>query len=130
MEATQNQILECVVPCIPDRHVLEQTTICAHDLVGTGAHLTAPADHVPCTPSPQPRLALWEEMRTHVLQACCGKGRRNHLVTCVSLWNCQSGIEVASNQWLQLRPLWSRRPLVPDITPLHTTAVLLMTAES
>ena len=40
-EATQDQVVVCVVTCVPDRHVLEQTTVYAQDVVGPGAHLLA-----------------------------------------------------------------------------------------
>ena len=60
MEKTQNQAVVCVVPCIPDRHVLEHTTVFAQYVVSLGVHLSSTAKSYPHLPIPQPRLAPWE----------------------------------------------------------------------
>ena len=84
-EGTHNHIVVCFVPCILDCHILEQMTVCSEDVVGPGAHLPAPAEHATHPSVPQPQLAPWEEMRTHVLQAHPVKGRHDCSIPCVSL---------------------------------------------
>ena len=85
-EATQDQILVCVVPYVPDRHVMEKMTVCAQDVVGPVSHLLYPAEHTPCPYFPQPRLAPWEEMCTPVLKNRRGQGCRDRFIPHVSLW--------------------------------------------
>ena len=68
-KAPQDQVVIHVVPCVPDRYVLEQTTVYAHDVFGPGAHLPTASVHVSCAAVLQSRLVLLEEVSAHVLQA-------------------------------------------------------------
>ena len=76
-EETQNQVMVCVVQCIPDRYVLEQTAVCAQDVVSTGEKLPSPEKHAPCPDVPQPRLAPWEEVPNNFL--------KNHMERAVAI---------------------------------------------
>ena len=67
-DATHNQVVVCVMSCVPYHQVMEQATIYAHDLVGPGAHLPTALVHGPCPAVLQPRLLPWEEVSAHVLQ--------------------------------------------------------------
>ena len=98
MEAPQDQAVVCVVPCVLDHYVLEQTTVCAHNVVGKGAHLPAAPVHGPCVAVLQPRLVLWEEVADHVLQYFLRHGRHNPLVLLPALWRGQVGIEIDDHQ--------------------------------
>ena len=60
MESPQYQVVICVVPCVQDRSVLEQTTVCDQDVVGPVAHPPAATVHVPCAAVLQPWLVQWE----------------------------------------------------------------------
>ena len=126
MEATQDQVMIRVVPCVLDRHVLEQKTFCYQDVVGPGAHLLSSAAHIPSPAVLQPQLVLWEEVSTHVLETCRGHGCRNLLVPWSALWHCQVGVEISDHQ--QSSPpgpladghddtLLSRRCMGPSSTP-------------
>ena len=66
-EAPQNQVMVRVVLRVPDRHIMEQTTKCAQDVVGTGSHLPSTSVHGPCLAVLQSRLMPWEEMSAYVL---------------------------------------------------------------
>ena len=68
-EAPQEQVVVCVVTCILEHYVLEQTTVYAQDVVGPGAQLPAAPVHGPCAVVIKPRLVPWEEVAAHVLQA-------------------------------------------------------------
>ena len=85
VEATQNQVVLYVVPCVLDRHVLEQTTVCAQDVVGTGAQLLYPAEYALCPSIPQSQLAMWEEVPTHVLKTRREQVRRDIFIPCLDL---------------------------------------------
>ena len=95
----------CIVPFIPDRHVLYHTIVYAQNVVSLGMHLPTPSFHDPRPSVPQPRLAWWEEMRTYVLQARRGKGLRNLLVPSVSLCQRQVGVEFTGHQQILLMGL-------------------------
>ena len=68
MEAPEDQVVVCVVPCIPDRYIPEQTTVSAQYVVGLGAHLPAAPVHVPYAAVLKPRRVSWKEVAAHVLQ--------------------------------------------------------------
>ena len=67
MEAPQDQVVFCIVSCLPDRYILEHMTVCAHDVVGPGAHLPDDPVHGPCAAVLQPWIVPWEEVAAHVL---------------------------------------------------------------
>ena len=68
------------VPCVPDRHIMEQTMFCAQDVFGPVAHLPASAAHAPRPPVLQPQIFPWDEVPAQIFQACRGHIRRNLLV--------------------------------------------------
>ena len=92
-KAPQYQVIICVVPCVPDRYVLEQTTVCAQDVVGPGEHLLAA-----CAAVLQPRLVLWEEVADHVLQAFLRQDRSNPPVPLPDLRCSQVSVKIADHQ--------------------------------
>ena len=47
IEAPQDQVVLHVMPGVPDRYILEQTTVCAQYVVGPGAQLPAALVHGP-----------------------------------------------------------------------------------
>ena len=98
VEAPQDQLLVRVVPCVPYRYVLEQTTICAQGLVGLGAHLLAALAHGPYAAILQPRLVPLEKVVSHVLQALLRQCHCNPLVPLLALWCGQVGDEIAKHQ--------------------------------
>ena len=77
MEATHKQAVVCVVPRIPDRHILEQTMAYAKDVLGLGVHIPSPVEHAPRPVVPETWLVPLEEFTTYVLKTCHGKGNRN-----------------------------------------------------
>ena len=97
-EAPQYQVVVRVMPCVPACHVLEQTTVCAQDVVGPGAHLPAAPVHGPRSAVLQPRLVLWEEVSAHVLQYLLRHGRCNPLIPLPVLWRVQVSVEIADHQ--------------------------------
>ena len=60
MEATQDQVMVCVVPCVP---------VYAQDVVGPGSHLLASASHAPRPTVLQPCIVLWEKVPSQIFQA-------------------------------------------------------------
>ena len=94
IEEPQEQVVVCVVTCILERYVLEQTTVCAQDVVGPGAHLPAAPVNGPCAVVIKPRLVPWEKVAAHVLQALLHQGRCNTLVPIPDLWCGQVGVEI------------------------------------
>ena len=58
-ESPQDQVVFRVVPCVPYRYVLEQTTFCAKYLVGPVVHLLSAPVYGPCVAVLQPRLLMW-----------------------------------------------------------------------
>ena len=95
MEVSQDQVVVCVVTCVPDRYILEQTTVCAQDMVSLGAHLPAAPVHGPCVVVLQPQLVLWEKVCAYVLQQLLLHGRRNTLIPILALWRVQVGVEIS-----------------------------------
>ena len=91
-ESPQDQVVFRVVPCVPYCYILQQTNVCAQDVVGPGAHLPAAPVHVPCVAILQPQFVPWEELADHVLQALLCQGRCNPLVS------LQVGVETAVHQ--------------------------------
>ena len=85
-EAPQDQAVVRVFPCIPDRYILEQTTVYAQYVVGLGVHLPSAPVHGPCLAILQTQLVLWEEVAARVLQALLRQVRFNPLVLPPSLW--------------------------------------------
>ena len=59
-ESSQYQVVFRVVPCAPDRYILEQTTVCDQDVVVPGAHIPAAPVHGPCATILQLQLVMWE----------------------------------------------------------------------
>ena len=96
--ATQNQVVVLVVRCVPDHHVMEQTTFCVQDVVSPGAYLQSPAEHDTRLYVPQPRLTLWEEVTNNVLKTRCGKVCRNCFILYMSLWHFQVSVEISVHQ--------------------------------
>ena len=86
------------MPFVPDRHDLEQTTICAQDAVGQGVHPSSSVAHAPRPAVPQPRILPWEEVPAQIFHPHYGHVRRNLLVQCPPLWGCQVGIKTANHQ--------------------------------
>ena len=93
-EEFQGQLVVCVMPCVLDLYVLEQTNVCDQDIIGPGAHIPAAPMHDPCTAVLQPRLLLREEVAAHVLQYLFCHGICNPLVPLPSLWCNQVGVEI------------------------------------
>ena len=109
-EAPQDQVMVCVVLCIPERHVLEQTTVCAHYVVGPGEHLPSSTANAPHPAVLQPQLLLWEEVSAHVFQPCRCQGCHNLLVPCPPLWCYQVSVKITGHQQcVPLRPLTGGR---------------------
>ena len=54
-EAPQDQGMVCVVPGIPDDHILEQTAVHLKDVVRLGSHLLAMMEHDPRPAIPIPQ---------------------------------------------------------------------------
>ena len=97
-EATQNQVVVCVVMCVLDCHVLDQTMVYAQDVVGMGVHLLSPAEHAPHITVLQPGLSPWGEVPTHNLKTCCGHVCCDILVPRSSLWRCQFAVDITGHQ--------------------------------
>ena len=64
----KKQVVFCVMPSVPERYVLEQTTVCAQDLASPDKYLLVALVHGPRAPVLQPWLVPWEEVSAHVLQ--------------------------------------------------------------
>ena len=67
MEATHYQVMVRVVSCVPDFQVLEQTNVCAQDVIGLVSHLLSTSLLGPCMAVLKPRLMQWEEVSAHNL---------------------------------------------------------------
>ena len=94
-EAPQYQVVVCVVLRVPDRYVLEQTTVFAQDAVSLGVHRPAAPVHGPCTAILQLRRVPWEEVAGHVLQYLLLQGCCNPLVPLPLLCCSMGGVEIA-----------------------------------
>ena len=97
-EATQNHVVVYALPCVPDRHVLEQIEVCDHDVVGPGKHLPSLAEHAPRPAVHQPWLAPWEEVPTHVLDTLHEQSFRDIIIPFLALWRCQANVEISGHQ--------------------------------
>ena len=86
------------MPGVPDRYVLEHTTLCAQYVVGMGVHLPDFPLHGPCADVLQPRLVPWEEVASHILHLLLCHSRCNTLVPLLALWYNQVGVEIAGHQ--------------------------------
>ena len=73
-DATQDQVMVCAGPCVSDRHVLEQTMVCAQNVVGPVVQLPYSAENALCLAVLQPWLVSWEEVPIRVLKPCRGHG--------------------------------------------------------
>ena len=80
MEANQNQVVVCVVPCVSDHHVLEQMMFCAQYVIGPEANRMSPVEHALRPVVPQSQLTLWEAVPTHTIETRPGHGCRDLLV--------------------------------------------------
>ena len=58
----------CDVPCVPDRHVLEKTAVCAQDVVGPGVHLLSSAAYATHPTIHQSWFVPWEEVSTQIFK--------------------------------------------------------------
>ena len=96
-EATQNQVVVYAVLCVPDGHIMEQTTVCAQDLFGLWAQLPVSAEHAPRPAIPQTWLVPWEEFSAHVLEPRYGHVCQNILIPLSALWRWQLGVEISSH---------------------------------
>ena len=97
-DSPQDHVVVCVVSHVPDRYVLEQMTVCVHDVAGPGAHnLATPADG-PYVENLQPRLVTWEELASHVLQVFFFQVHCNPLVLVLALWCGQVGVEISKHE--------------------------------
>ena len=96
-EAPQDQVVVYVMLRVPDRYVLEPTTVCAQDVVGPGANLPDAPVYGPCTAILQPWLVPWEELATHVFQALLRQGYCNPLVPLPALWCGKVGVEISNH---------------------------------
>ena len=76
---------------------MEQTTVCAHDVVGPGAHLPAAPVHGLCMAVLQPRLVPWEEVSDRVIQALLLQDCCNPLILLPALWYSQLGVEISDH---------------------------------
>ena len=74
METTQDQVMVCVVSCVLDHHVLEQTEVCNQDVVGPGAHLLFSESHASRLAVLQTKLVSWEEVTDNVFKPRSGQG--------------------------------------------------------
>ena len=66
-KAAHDHVMVCVVPEVPDGHILEQTIVHPTDVVRPGPHLLATAEHDPCPAIPRPRNLSREEVLPHII---------------------------------------------------------------
>ena len=97
-EATQYQVMVIFVTCVPYRHVLEQTTVCAQDVTVPGSHVLSSAAHAPNPAILQKKLVSWEYVSSNVFKTRHGKGCLNILIPLPSLWCCKVGVKISGHQ--------------------------------
>ena len=97
-QKTQDHVMDQVVSWVPDRHVLEQSTICSKDEIRPGPDLLSIPPNAPYVPILQPRLTLWDEVQAHVLYPRRRKLAHNGITPWCAFLLCKIGIEVAGQQ--------------------------------
>ena len=97
-----------VVLRVPDSHVLKQSVICSKDSVLPRPDLLSVPLHYLREPILQPRIILWEEVKTHVHKTRHCKLTHNGLQLQCDFRLCQVGIDIYDHQ--EIEPI----RLIPD----------------
>ena len=85
-----------VVQGVPNRYILEQTTVYYENIVRLGPHLSSLSAHAPHPSTPRLGFAVWEEVICHVFDPNSRHSFRNILLVGFSFWFFHIGIKAAS----------------------------------